>query len=104
MQKQYGISITPEALSDLEGIFHFIERDSPRNAAGVIERIIKNIDRLYAMPSRFKIVGKSRKNGSPVHALVVRPYLVYYRVDETRRRVFILSVRHGARRPPDEFA
>ena len=103
MPATYRVILTNEALSDLEGIADYIRQHSPQNAATVAEKILDAIDSLATMPKRFKRVGKSRKRGTPVHAMVVRPFIVYYRVAEPPGAVFILNVRHGARRQPRRF-
>lgn len=103
MQPSYRIRISKDAHSDLDGIFQHISLESLQNAAAMKERILDAVDRLYLMPSRFKVVGMSRKSGAPVHARVVRPYIIYYRVDERQQTVYVFSIRHGARRPPRGF-
>jgi plasmid stabilization system protein ParE len=87
----------------LRGIFDYIEEHSEQNAPRMVEQILNEIDGLTRMAMRFKRVGRSKKRGSPVHAMVVHPYIVYYRVEEAERMVFVLSVRHGARRQPRRF-
>jgi plasmid stabilization system protein ParE len=59
------------------------------------------IDSLASKPQRYKQVGKSRKLGSSVHAVVVRPFIIYYRIDA--EAVHVLNVRRGARRQPKRF-
>jgi toxin ParE1/3/4 len=103
MPGDYRVNITSEALGDLRGIFDYIQRDSAENAAKTIERILDEIDSLKAMASRYKLVGRSRKRKTPVHSMVVRPYIVYYRVDEQTREVSIMSIRHGNRKQPRRF-
>ena len=103
MDDVYRVKITAEAAADIESIFNYIRQDSPQNAAAVTRRILKAIDGLCLLPKRFKIVGYSRSIGSPVHAGVVRPFIIYYRVDEPRRAVFIMTIQHGARQQPRGF-
>jgi|ERR1700722_1942334 len=100
----FRIRITTEASSDLAAIFDYIWRDSAQNARRVADRILAAVDGLEFMPSRFKIAGKSRATGASVHAMVVRPYIVYYRVEEALAAVFIVTIRHGARRQPKSFS
>jgi plasmid stabilization system protein ParE len=69
----------------------------------MVQQLLDEIDGLTTMASRYKVVGRSRKRGSAVHSMVVRPYIVYYRVDESRKYVFVLTIRHGARRQPRRF-
>ena len=103
MSQTHLVRITGEALADLEHIADYIRRQSPQNAAMVAGRIVDAIDSLSFMPGRFRQVGKSRTRGSPVHAMVVRPFIIYYRVDEQPKAVFILNVVHGARKQPRGF-
>jgi len=49
------------------------------------------------------VVGRSRKYRSPIHARTVEPFIIYYRVDEQRRIVFVEDVRRGTRRQPRSF-
>ena len=103
MPDTHRIILTARALSELERTAAYIRRRSPQNAARVATVILDAIDSLGTMPARFKVAGKSRKRGSPVHAMTVRPFIVYYRVDEQPPAVFILRVVHGARRQPRRF-
>jgi len=103
MGARYRVNITAEALADLEQISSYISHNSPRNAAAFIERILDSVDALNILPTRHKIVGRSRRTGSRVHSMVVRPYIVYYRVEEGPGAVFILTVRHGRRKQPRHF-
>jgi plasmid stabilization system protein ParE len=103
MPNTFRAILTKEALADLEGIAEYIRQRSPQNAVAVADAILNAIDSLAYMPSRFKRVGKSRKRGTDIHAMVVRPFIIYYRVDEQPGTVHILSVVHGARKQPRRF-
>src|SRR5437016_3192175 len=103
MPDLYHVNITAKALADLQSAFHFISQDSEFNAAGITEQILDAIEDLEFMPGRFRFAGKSKKHGRVMHARVVRPFIIYYRIDEARRAVFITEIRHGARRQPRRF-
>jgi plasmid stabilization system protein ParE len=103
MPGTHRVILTADALLDLEGIARYIYQDSPQNAAAVAEKILDALDSLSSMPARFRRVGRSRERGSPVHAMVVRPFIVYFRVDHTPATVYVLTVRHGRRRQPRRF-
>ena len=103
MPDSYHVSITSRALADLESISDYVSQDSPANAAGVIARILDAIDELEFMPGRFRLAGRSRKHGRVMHARAVPPFIIYYRIDESSRAVFITEVRHGRRRQPRRF-
>jgi plasmid stabilization system protein ParE len=99
----HQVRITREALDDLERIAGYIRGQAPKNAATVAARLVDAIDSLAFMPGRFKEVGRSRKRGSPIHGMVVRPFIIYYRIDEQQTAVFVLNIVHGARRQPKRF-
>lgn len=101
MAPSYRVILNERILRELREIASFISRQSPQNAVSVSERIVDTIDSLAVMPQRFKRVGKSRKSGSPVHAVVVRPFIISYRIDA--EAVHVLSIRRGARRQPKHF-
>jgi len=103
MLDNYRIAITKEAQSDLEGIAKYIRVDSPQNAVLVSKAISAAIDALSSFPTRFKSVSRSRRRKSAIHAMVVWPFIVYYRVEARNEMVFVLNIIHGARRQPRRF-
>jgi plasmid stabilization system protein ParE len=103
MADRYTVRISKRALSDLQSIVEYIFENSPQNAAGVADRLLTAMSGLDRMPTRFRVAGKSRKLGTPVHARVERPFIIYYSVNERERLTMILHVRHGARQQPTRF-
>jgi plasmid stabilization system protein ParE len=77
MPGAYRINITEEAPADLQSIFDHIGQHSSENAARMVQQLLDEIDGLTTMASRYQVVGRSRKRGSAVHSMVVRPYIVY---------------------------
>lgn len=100
MPDPYHLIISPEAAEDMQALHAHIAQGSPDNAAKMVERILAAIEELSAFPHRTVAQHVSPKMRQPVRSLPVRPYVVYFRVTEDPRTVRILSVRHGARRPP----
>ena len=94
------VRITPRALADLERVFNYIRQDSPQNAATMIEKLVDTISALNILPHRFDVPRVATVRGRQVGSMSVRPYLVRYRIDETRKAVYVLRVRHGVRRRP----
>ena len=103
MPDTHRVILTAEALTGLDQIARYIRNHSPQNAAAVAGAILDAIDSLGQMPTRFKQIGKSRTRGTPIHALVVRPFIIYYRVEDRPPAVYVLEVRHGSRRQPRRF-
>ena len=104
MPDTHRIILTAQALLDLSKIASYVRQNSPQNAAAIAERILDAINSLAFMPDRFKRAGVSKGRGSSVHAVVVRPFIVYYRVEEQCAAVYILHIRPGSRRQPRRFA
>jgi toxin ParE1/3/4 len=100
MPDAYRIRITPQALANLEEIFEFIQRDSPQNARAMIRRLLDSIDDLRTLPHRYAVPRRRAARNRTVRSMPVRPYLVRYRIDEKSKAVFVLRIRHGARRRP----
>jgi plasmid stabilization system protein ParE len=55
---------------------------------------------LAQLPHRFTVHENRKDPALTVRSMPVAPYLIYYRTDDDRRIVRILTVRHGHRRQP----
>ena len=82
---------TARAIHELETIKAYIAEVNPLAAQRLTLRLVAAADGLADYPDRFRASGRTRE------LVVVRPYVIRYRV--TADRVIILRVRHGARRP-----
>src|SRR5437868_10471778 len=103
MTEAYRLIISPEASDNLRALNKYIAYDSPQNAARMVERILRAIDKLKQFPHRTVLERQSKKVKHPVRSLPVRPYVVFFRVLDDDRVVRILTVRPGARRRPRRF-
>src|SRR5687768_15711538 len=101
MSERYRVRLTSQALSDLDQIHATIARDSPQNAASMIERILNSIDLLEVFPHRTVVERMTSSLKYPVRSLPVKPYVIFFRVIEDERIVVIRHIRHGARQQPD---
>jgi addiction module RelE/StbE family toxin len=87
------------ALADRDGIFDFIEADSPRSAIKVDGAIEAQAERLIDFPES----GQSgRISGTREVVVAHLPYIIAYRVMGSAVR--ILRVLHGAQQWPDELS
>jgi len=100
MADNYRVQITTRAFADLERIFEYIKRDSPQNAAKMIQTLLDAIEGLSILPRRFDVPRTGSPRGRKIRSMPVKPYLVRYRIDEREHIVSILRVSHGARRRP----
>jgi toxin ParE1/3/4 len=83
---------SPEAASDLEGIFTYISRDLQTIAAGFVGRMLDDIDRLADFPFLGPAIREWKR--SPYRHLIVQPYRIIYRVTEDA--VILITIVHGA--------
>lgn len=97
MVPQYQVRLTPRTISDLRDIFHYIERFSHQNARRMVKRLFDAMMKLEILPYRYAVPRVGVVKDKEIRCMVVRPYLVFYRIDEDHKQVFILHVRHGAR-------
>lgn len=100
---RYRIILSKRVAVDLQGIFDHIAKDSVANAAGMVERILDAIALLDTFPHRNIVEGQSPKIKESVRSLPVKPYMIFFQVDDKKTVVRILRVRHGARRRPRRF-
>src|SRR3954470_13210935 len=84
------------AFDDIERIRLNIAQDSPKRAADFVNRIFQAAERLALFPRSGRLVPNLER--PDVREIIVRPYRVIYRIDDTVR---IYGVRHGAQRLND---
>lgn len=99
----YRVIVSPRAFDDLDEILRYVKQASPANAVKVIDRLWAATRRLNEMPHRYRVVQGFSRPGRAVRRMPVRPYLVYYRIDEANHVVRVLTIRHGHRRRPRRF-
>jgi len=76
---------TLQAVDDLRSIRLFIERDSPRYARLVVERLFEAVTRLETFPSSGRVVPEL---GRPdVRELIVGEYRIVYQLEESVAQV-----------------
>jgi len=92
----YEVILTEPARDDLREIVAFIAQDNPQAAVTFRDRLIAEAETLVRLPHRGRLM---RRRGN-VRKLVCRPYLILYRIAESRRAIEILRFWHGARGTP----
>jgi toxin ParE1/3/4 len=78
---------------DLDRIFAWIAKDSPRAAANMIRRIPRSNRRL-AVSSPAEMGRPGREPGT--RELVEAPYIIVYEVHRDRGETHVLAIFHGA--------
>lgn len=88
------VIVRAKAEDDIDHIFAWIARDNISAATDMVVHIRARINRL-ATPALSHM-------GHPGHVkgtleIIVRPYIIVYKIFERRREIVVLSVVHGAR-------
>lgn len=88
------VTFDPAARRELEEIFDWIAKDSPRAAHAMIARIEAKVMRLE-FPQLTHMGRPGLVEGT--RELIEAPYIVVYKVFEERGEIVVLSIVHGAR-------
>ena len=89
----YEVIIAHTALRDLEKIRQYISRDNPDAARSFCQRLLDKAETLSRSPYQGAKI-PDRVNG---RFLVVKSYLIVYRVVEETHTVRVMRYWHGAR-------
>lgn len=89
----YEVIIAGGALRDIEHIRRYIARDNPCRAQSFCQFLLDQAERLSKNPYQ----GVQIKDKAEGRFLVVKSYLLVYRVVEKSRTVRVLRYWHGAR-------
>ncbi len=95
----YKIEWRPEAVSDLRGIVAFIAKDNKARAKSFGEELKAKLSPLTNQPG----MGRPGRPGLPAgtRELVAHPnYIFFFRVDEARKVVEILALKHASQQVP----
>jgi plasmid stabilization system protein ParE len=91
----YKVILSPLALEDLEQICRYIATDDPAAAQRLGMRLLAQAETLRHLPHR----GGSVTHRPGVKKLLVRPYILFYRINVGQQTVEVLRFWHGARDP-----
>ena len=91
----YKVILSPLALADLEEIVRYVAAHDPTAAQRLGMRLLDQAETLCRMPHR----GGGVRARPGVRKLLLRPYLIFYRVDDAARTVEVLRFWHGAQDP-----
>ena len=94
----YQVIWTDPALEDLQNIVTFIATNNINSARRLGDHIIDHTDLLTSFPNMGTAYDSTGQ--LPVRETVCTPYRIFYRVNEDRRIVEIMHIRHSARSEP----
>jgi len=90
------IHFTPGALAQLDEILSYI---ADANVSGA-EKVADRIDALVRLLEKRPGIGRPIPGSSAkVLSVTPHPYVIFFRVNEQRRRIDIIRIRHTRRRP-----
>lgn len=96
---KYEVRLSPRAYRDIDDIYAYIAIDklSPQNAKGQTDRIKEKLKTLMTFPYSHQERMEGRYAGKGYRQLLIDNYIAIYRVDETLKRVYIITVQYYGR-------
>ncbi|MEM9019910.1 MAG: type II toxin-antitoxin system RelE/ParE family toxin [Planctomycetota bacterium] len=97
----YRVTYTREFLQDIKRHNDYLigEGAGIETVASWYAKVFERLDSLNELPHRYPVDERQTDlNGCETRKLNYQGYLVYYKVDEDRRSVFLLKFKHGASR------
>lgn len=96
---RYAVEVTEAALEAVEEHVRYIavEAQAPLNAARWLDRILGAAASLEQFPKRGPLAEEDAYVGHEVRHFVVGNHLLLFSVDEERKTVWVLGLRHARR-------
>lgn len=102
----YRVELSPRAYSEIEAIVEYIAADSRPNAARWRDRVFSKLATLGFMPRGSSFAPENEFTDFEIRQTFQGSYRILYTVRDDDSLVYVLSIRHGARRfiPPSELS
>lgn len=96
---KYHIKLYPRAYRDMEEIYRYIaiEKQVPENAKGQTDRIWKVIKNLEIFPDSHQDRLEGKYAGKGYKQLLVDNCMAIYKIDETEKTVYVITVQYQGR-------
>lgn len=96
---KYKVKINPRAIRELDHIYEYIANDklAPENAKGQVERIKKAVLDLNTFPQSHQERNEGRYAGKGYRQLLIDNYIAIFRIDETQKNVYIVTIQYQGR-------
>jgi len=96
---KYKVRINPRAIRELDNIYEYIaaEKLAPENAEGQVSRIKAAILKLDTFPQSHQERNEGRYAGKGYRQLIVDNYIVIFRIDETNKTVYVVTIQYQVR-------
>jgi toxin ParE1/3/4 len=95
----YEIEMTDEAVDDLTELQSYVAGalQAPQTALSYIRAIRREIASLAVMPSRYRKIEEEPWHSRGLRKMIAKSFFVYYRIDESVRKVIIQNVIYARR-------
>ena len=95
----YEIIMTNDATADLIELRDYIAEVllAPETALSYIRTIHAEISTLSEMPARIRTVDDEPWHSRGIRRVIAKNFYVYYRIDESSKRVYILNIIYNKR-------
>jgi len=94
----YRIELSPLAFDEIDAIVEYIGRDSIENAYRWRTRLFEQIEKLDLMPRSCSLAPESEFGSVEVRQIIFGRYRILFTIRDADSLVYVLTVRHGARR------
>lgn len=96
---KYIVKLNSRAKREIEGIYHYIavEKLSPENAKGQVDRIKNAILGLDTFPQSHQERTEGRYAGKGYRQIVIDNYLAIFKADEDHKIVNVVTVQYQGR-------
>ena len=96
---KYEVMLYPKAFRDIDDIYAYIALDklSPENARGQTDRIWTALKKLEISPEAHQDRVMGRYAGKGYKQLVIDNYIAIYKIDENKKRVYVVTIQYQGR-------
>ncbi len=96
---KYKVKLNPQAFREIDDIFAYIalEKLSPENARGQTDRIWEALKKLENFPQSHQERIEGSYAGKGYRQLLIDNYIVIFRIDETSKTVYVVTVQYQGR-------
>ena len=96
---KYHIKLYPRAYRDMEEIYRYIaiEKQVPENAKAQTDRIWRAIKKLETFPGSHQDRLEGKCAGKGYKQLLVDNYMAIYKINETEKTVYVITVQYQGR-------
>ena len=96
---RYEVLLYPKAFHDIEEIYSYLanEKSEPGIAKGLTDHIWDAIGSLEYNPQSHQDRVAGRYSNKGYKQLIVDNYIAIFKIDEDKRKVFVITVQYGGR-------